>query len=159
MGKAMVGVEGLHVAGPNAAGAAERSPMWLLIIVILSIVPGFDRITVLNTFVTSEECQIERNRIAFEMAAAYPNDRDFCECLSIESKPQLIKAAEGKTGSVNVIEAEDEDLSTCNLMTPTTRHNQLLKDRSNHTNLPADREFKLEVQQGGGCFSRATPVR
>ena len=71
------GVKGLHEAGPNAAGAAERSPMWLLVIVLLNIVPGFEKITVLNTFTTSEECQIERNRIAFEMAAAYPNDRDF----------------------------------------------------------------------------------
>ena len=71
------GVKGLHEAGPNADGAAERSPMWLLVIVLLNIVPGFEKITVLNTFATSEECQSERNRIGFEMAAAYPNDRDF----------------------------------------------------------------------------------
>ena len=77
MGKATVGVEGLHEAGPYAAGAAERSPMWLLVIVLVNIVPGFERFTVLNKFATSEECQIERNRIAFEMAAAYPNDCDF----------------------------------------------------------------------------------
>ena len=51
--------------------------MWLLVIVLLNIVPGFEKITVLNTFATSEECQIERTRIAVEMAAAYPNDRDF----------------------------------------------------------------------------------
>ena len=70
-------MEDLHKVGPNAAGAAERSPMWLLIMVLLNIVPGLDKITVLNTFATSEECQIERNRIAFEMAEAYPNDRDF----------------------------------------------------------------------------------
>jgi hypothetical protein len=76
-GEATVGVEGVHEAGPNAAEAAERSPMWLLVIVLLNIVPGFEKITVLNIFATSEECQVERNRIAFEMAAAYPNDRDF----------------------------------------------------------------------------------
>jgi hypothetical protein len=35
-----------------------------------NIVPGLGKITVLNTFARSEECQIERNRIAFEMAAA-----------------------------------------------------------------------------------------
>ena len=29
-GEATGGVKGLHEAGPNAAGAAERSPMWLL---------------------------------------------------------------------------------------------------------------------------------
>jgi hypothetical protein len=73
MGKATVGVEGLHEAGPNAAGAAERSPMWLLI----NTVPGLEKITVLNTFATPEECQSERNRIGFEMAAAYPYERDF----------------------------------------------------------------------------------
>ena len=70
-------VKGLSEAGPNAAGVAERSPMWLLVIVLLNIVPGLERIRVLNTFATSEECQSERNRIGFEMAAAYPNDRDF----------------------------------------------------------------------------------
>ena len=67
----------MHEAGLNAAGAAERSPMCLLVIVLLNIVPGLEKITVLNTFATSEECQSERNRIGFEMAVAYPNDRDF----------------------------------------------------------------------------------
>ena len=76
-GETTEGVEDLHEGGPNAAGAAERSPMWLLIIVLLNIVPGLDKIMVLNTFTTSEECQIERNRIGFEMAAAYPYERDF----------------------------------------------------------------------------------
>lgn len=76
-GEATVGVTGLPKAGPNAAGAAERSPMWLLVIVLLNIVPGLERIMVLNTFTTSEECQIERNRIGFEMAKAYPYERDF----------------------------------------------------------------------------------
>jgi len=51
--------------------------MWLLVIVLLNIVPGLEKITVLNTFATSEECQSERNRMGFEMAAAYPNDHDF----------------------------------------------------------------------------------
>ena len=49
----------------------------MLVIVLLNIVPGLDKIMVLNTFATYEECQIERNRIGFEMAAAYPYDRDF----------------------------------------------------------------------------------
>ena len=40
------------------------------------LLAGLEKITALNTFATSEECQIERNRIAFEMAAAYPNDHD-----------------------------------------------------------------------------------
>jgi len=85
-GGTTVGVKDLHETWPNAAGAAERSPMWLLIIVLLNIVPGLDRIMVLNTFATSEECQIERNRIAFEMAAAYPNERDFVIACRLNSK-------------------------------------------------------------------------
>jgi len=80
------GVKGLHEVGPNAAGAAERSPMWLLIMVLLNTVPGFDKVMVLNTFATSEECQIERNRIGFEMAAAYPYERDFVIACQLNPK-------------------------------------------------------------------------
>ena len=80
------GVIDLHQVGPNAAVAAERSPMWMLIIVLLSIVPGLEKIRVLNTFATSEECQIERNRIGFEMAKAYPNERDFVIACRLNSK-------------------------------------------------------------------------
>jgi hypothetical protein len=80
------GVKDLHRVGPNAAGAAERSPMWLLIMVLLNIVPGLEKITVLNTFATSEECQIERNRIGFEMAAAYPYERDFVIACQLNPK-------------------------------------------------------------------------
>ena len=78
--------EGFARGRANAAGAAERSPMWFLVIVLLNIVPGVEKITVLNTFATSEECQSERNRIAFEMAAAYPNDRDFVSACRLNSK-------------------------------------------------------------------------
>lgn len=70
-------MKGLHEVGPNAAGAAERSPMWLLLMVLLHTVPGLEKITVLNTCATSEECQSERSRRDFEMAAAYPYERDF----------------------------------------------------------------------------------
>ena len=82
-------MKGLHKAGPNATGAAERSPMWLLVIVLLNIVPGLDRIMVLNTFTTSEECQSERNRIGFEMAAAYPYDSDFVIACQLSPKHVL----------------------------------------------------------------------
>jgi hypothetical protein len=51
--------------------------MWLLVIILLNNVPGLDHITVVHTYATSEACQIERNRIGYEMAAAYPYDRDF----------------------------------------------------------------------------------
>ena len=85
-GEATVGVMDLHQVGPNAAGVAERSPMWMLIIVLLNIVPGLDKTMVLNTFTTSEECQIERNRIGFEMAAAYPYERDFVIACQLNPK-------------------------------------------------------------------------
>jgi hypothetical protein len=81
-----VGVKDLHKVGPNAAGAAERSPMWLLMIVLLNIVPGLDKPMVLNTFATAEECQIERNRIGFDMAAAYPYERDFVIACQLSPK-------------------------------------------------------------------------
>jgi hypothetical protein len=51
--------------------------MWLLIMVLLNTVPGLEKIMVLNTFATPEQCQIERNRVGFEMAEAYPYERDF----------------------------------------------------------------------------------
>jgi hypothetical protein len=60
--------------------------MWLLVIVLLSIVPGHNKVTVLNTFGTAEECQVERNRIGFEMAAAYPNERDFVIACQLNPK-------------------------------------------------------------------------
>ena len=58
----------------------------MLIIVLLNIVPGLEIITVLNTFATSEECQIERNRIGFDMAEAYPYDRDFVIACQLNPK-------------------------------------------------------------------------
>jgi len=60
--------------------------MWLLIMVLLNIVPGLEKITVLNTFATSEECQMERNRIGFAMAAAYPYERDFVIACQLNPK-------------------------------------------------------------------------
>lgn len=85
-GEATEGMKSLHEAGPNAAGAPERSPTWMLIIVLLNIVPGLDKSMVLNTFATSEECQIERNRIGFEIAAAYPYERDFLIACQLNPK-------------------------------------------------------------------------
>ncbi len=51
--------------------------MWYLLIVLLAPPSGIDRVTVLNTFATYEDCQPERNRIGFEMAESYPYDSDF----------------------------------------------------------------------------------
>ena len=60
--------------------------MWLLIMILLNTVPGLEKISVLNTFTTSEECQSERNRIGFEMAAAYPYERDFVMACRLNPK-------------------------------------------------------------------------
>jgi hypothetical protein len=77
--------------------------MWLLVIVLLSNVPGFDKMIKLETYATSEECQIERNRIGYEMAAAYPNERDFviaCQLSTTEYNARLLRAAEGSKAPV-----------------------------------------------------------
>ena len=63
--------------------------MWLLLIVLLNVVPGFSKGTVLGTYATAEECQSERNRIGFEMAAAYPNERDFVIVCQLRPKDNL----------------------------------------------------------------------
>lgn len=51
--------------------------MWLLMTALLNQVPGFTQTTVLNVYATSEQYQSVRNHVGFEMAAAYPHERDF----------------------------------------------------------------------------------
>ncbi len=51
--------------------------MWLLVIVLLNAAPGLAPVTVLGQYPTQDVCQAERRRVGFEMAAAYPYDRDF----------------------------------------------------------------------------------
>lgn len=51
--------------------------MWMLVIVLLNTVPGIPTVTVLQTYLTSQECHSERDRIGDEMAKAYPDERDF----------------------------------------------------------------------------------
>lgn len=61
--------------------------MWLLVILLLEVVPGLDPITVLHTFATFDECQTERNRIGFDMAASYPYERTFTiGCMKQEAR-------------------------------------------------------------------------
>lgn len=51
--------------------------MWVLLMLLLNT-PGR---YVLNTFETEEACLVERHRVGYEMAAAYPHERDFViEC-------------------------------------------------------------------------------
>jgi len=63
--------------------------MWILVIVLLNNVPGLDKIMKLETYATHQECQTERNRIGFEMAAAYPYDRDFVIACQLSRKHSL----------------------------------------------------------------------
>jgi hypothetical protein len=62
--------------------------MWFLLIVLLNAVPGLERVTVIEKYHTAEECQIERNRIGFDMAEAYPYERDFI--ITCEYRPTTI---------------------------------------------------------------------
>ena len=55
----------------------RRHNMWFLLMILLSTVPGANKVTVLNTFYTYEACQPERNRIGFAMAQSYPYENDF----------------------------------------------------------------------------------
>ena len=60
--------------------------MWVLVIVILNIVPGLERVTVLEKYDTRDECEIERSRIAYEMAKAYPGEETFLIACRFDSK-------------------------------------------------------------------------
>ena len=60
--------------------------MWLLVMILLNDVQGFGKTVVLNTYATSQECQTERNRVGYEMAAAYPYERDFVIACQLNRK-------------------------------------------------------------------------
>ena len=50
---------------------------WWLSIVLLSAAPGVQPITKLRPFSSYAHCKIERDRVGYEMAAAYPYEPDF----------------------------------------------------------------------------------
>jgi hypothetical protein len=54
--------------------------------ILLNDVPGLSKITVLQTYATSQECQVERNRVGYEMAEAYPYDLDFVIACQLDRK-------------------------------------------------------------------------
>jgi hypothetical protein len=60
--------------------------MWLFVIVLLNGDTGINTVTVLDTYGNLQECQHERNRVSYEMAAAYPNDRDFVIACKLNPK-------------------------------------------------------------------------
>ena len=51
--------------------------MWCLVLMLLAPIPGFHDVTVLKKNMTEEACRVLRNHVGFEMAEAYPYDRDF----------------------------------------------------------------------------------
>lgn len=56
--------------------------MWQLLYIMLIVDPVLlstseGNVFLLETYATEDECAIERKRIGFDMAEAYPNDRDF----------------------------------------------------------------------------------
>jgi len=63
--------------------------MWLLVMILLSNVQGLDKVVVLSTYATSQECQTERNRVGYEMAEAYPHERDFVIACQLNRKHDL----------------------------------------------------------------------
>jgi hypothetical protein len=73
-------------SGSTPLERLKGGPMWLLIKVLLNDVQGFTKTTVLNTYATSEQCQSERSRVGFEMAAAYPYERDFVIACQLSRK-------------------------------------------------------------------------
>jgi hypothetical protein len=62
--------------------------MWILVIILLNTVPQITTVTVLQTYATSQECQNERNRVGYEMAEAYPYERDFVIACQFDARQQ-----------------------------------------------------------------------
>jgi hypothetical protein len=62
--------------------------MWMLVIILLNTVPQITTVTVLQTYATSQECQSERNRVGYEMAEAYPYERDFVIACRFDPRQQ-----------------------------------------------------------------------
>jgi hypothetical protein len=62
--------------------------MWMLVIILLNTVPQITTVTVLQTYSTSQECQNERNRVGYEMAEAYPYERDFVIACRLDPRQQ-----------------------------------------------------------------------
>jgi hypothetical protein len=85
----------------NCVCTGKVNAVWFLLIVLLAPPSGIDRVTVLNTFETYEDCQPERNRIGFEMAESYPYENDFrivCEFRSVNSSFVPIRHARQARG-------------------------------------------------------------
>jgi len=70
--------------------------MWYLIMVLLNPAPGFANITFLdksNPFASEALCLVERHRVGYAMAEAYPSDsEDFrIECKGPPEAPKNLR--------------------------------------------------------------------
>jgi hypothetical protein len=55
--------------------------MWLLVLVLIPAVQGFDRVTLLETLQTESECNALRTIVIEGMVQAYPDDHTYSiEC-------------------------------------------------------------------------------
>ena len=55
--------------------------MWILVLVLIPAITGFDRVTLLETLQTEEECIALRQTVLEGMLEAYPEDTDYSiEC-------------------------------------------------------------------------------
>ncbi len=62
--------------------------MWLLVIILLNPPPGWSTsMTVLDVYETYEACKEQRDSVGFDMAEAYPYERDFIiDCVPNKGK-------------------------------------------------------------------------
>jgi threonine/homoserine efflux transporter RhtA len=58
--------------------------MWMLVLVLIPAIQGFDRVTLLETLQTEEECAALRTIVIEGMTQAYPGDTSY----SIECRKQ-----------------------------------------------------------------------
>lgn len=64
------------------------STVWLLLMVLVSPVPGLETNTLLNKFDVEADCRTEEKRIGRDMADSYPGDTSFrIECQERTPKP------------------------------------------------------------------------
>lgn len=59
--------------------------MWLLVLVLIPAIQGFDRVTLLETLQTQEACEELRRVVIEGMVQSYPDDHTY----SIECRKQL----------------------------------------------------------------------
>ena len=75
--------------------------MWLLLIVLLAPPSGIDRVTVLNTFATYEDCQPERIVSDLKWRKAIPMTVTFASCANFERQnPRCCRFTMSVTGEV-----------------------------------------------------------